>query len=109
MLAAMLVRERTVMVVSVTAWGLHDDVDDDDVVGYSWDGRGEGGVGHHSDGRQLYEYRESGDVGSQRVRQHREIPSVPADRQLCGRRRRVPGSMRHQGLDRFKILLSRTL
>jgi len=36
-------------------------------------------------------------VGSQRLRQHRKVPTVSTDCQLCRRRRCVPWSVRYQG------------
>jgi len=73
-------------------------------VGHSRYGRSEGGIGHHTNRRQLYEYRQGGDVGSQRVRQHRQVPSVPADCQHRRSHRRFSWSLCYQG--RFIISLS---
>ena len=67
-------------------------------VGYSGHGRSERGIGHHSDGRQLHEYRQGSNVGSQCLRQHSQVPSVSAHCQLRRGRRRIPRRLRYQGL-----------
>uniref|UniRef100_A0A8B9MYN5 ATPase plasma membrane Ca2+ transporting 3 n=1 Tax=Accipiter nisus TaxID=211598 RepID=A0A8B9MYN5_9AVES len=68
------------------------------VKGHRGDGRGQGGVRHHPDGRQLLQHRQGGDVGPQRLRQHLQVPPVPADRQRGGRGGGLHRGLHHPGL-----------
>jgi len=65
--------------------------------GYCGYGRGEGGVRHHANRRQLLEHRQGGDVGPEHLRQHLKVSSVPADSQRGCRPPRVYWSMRRPG------------
>ena len=68
--------------------------------GYCRDRRGQGSVRHHPDRRQLQQHRQSGDVGTQRLRQHLQVPPVSADRQRGGRYRGLHWGVHHSGIHR---------
>jgi len=67
--------------------------------GYSGDGRGKRSVWHYPNWRQLHEYRQGRHVGSQCLRQHRQVPAVSADGQRRRRHRCLPRSLRYQGIN----------
>ncbi|KAH1187901.1 hypothetical protein KIL84_017888, partial [Mauremys mutica] len=60
--------------------------------------RRQGGLGHHPDRRQLLQHRQGGDVGPERVRQHLQVPAVPAHRQRGGRGGGLHRRLHHPGL-----------
>jgi len=63
------------------------------------DWRSKRSIWHNTNGRQLYKYCQGGDVGTQRLWQHRQIPAVSTDCQLrsshCRVSRRVCDKGQH--------------
>lgn len=58
---------------------------------------GQRGIWHHPDWRQLHQYCQGRHVGEERLRQHLQVPAVPADRQCGGRDCGVHRRLHHTG------------
>ena len=65
--------------------------------GHRRDRCGQGGLRHHPDGRQLHQHRQGCHVGPQCLRQHLQVPAVPADGQRGGRDCGLHGRLHHSG------------
>ena len=61
-------------------------------------GRCERGLRHHPHGRQFLVDRQGCDVGQERVRQYRQVPAVPADRERRRGHRSFHRRLRRTGL-----------
>lgn len=65
--------------------------------GDRWHRCSQGGIWHHSDRRQLFQHCQCRYVGTQRLRQHLQIPPVSADCKHCGGHRSIYRSLHHAG------------